>query len=335
MFIATVVLVNVYKMFCYFISRFFLYHIYMSDSKQKIINDVYYDRAGFGSLKKTLDEARKKDSSIRMDDVKQFFSKNVEERRRPRGQNSFVAPHSFFEFQLDLFFISKNDLENFQKFRIGLVLIDIFTKYAVVIPIKSKSPSDLLAGIMEGIQKMGRKPKMLYSDEESGLRSADVMGYLEKENIEIHHTRSHPAFAERFIRTYKDMLFKRVEFDQKKEKPNIQWIDYNAEILLTYNTKNVHSTTGLTPKQAREPKNEIKTKLNISIKATKTRKYPNLDIGDSVKVMRKKGITEKEKTSHWLKEIKTVKKIETKLGQKYYFLDNDTVGYLRHELLKV
>ena len=51
--------------------------------------------------------------------------------------------------------------------------------------------------------------------------------------------------------------------------------------------------------------------------------------------MRKKGITEKEKTSHWLKEIKTVKKIETKLGQKYYFLDNDTVGYLRHELLKV
>ena len=77
------------------------------------------------------------------------------------------------------------------------------------------------------------------------------MGYLEKENIEIHHTRSHPAFAERFIRTYKDMLFKRVEFDQKKEKPDIQWIDYNTEILLTYNTKNVHSTTGLTPKQAR------------------------------------------------------------------------------------
>ena len=307
----------------------------MSDSKQKIINDIYYDRSGFGSLRTTLQDAKARDPSITMVDVRRFFSKNVEEKRKPRGENSFVAPSPYWEYQLDLFFISKNDLENFQKFRIGLVLIDIFTKYAVVIPIKSKSPSDLLAGIMEGIQKMGRKPKMLYSDEESGLRSADVMGYLEKENIEIHHTRSHPAFAERFIRTYKDMLFKRVEFDQKKEKPDIQWIDYNTEILLTYNTKNVHSTTGLTPKQAREPKNEIKTKLNISIKATKTRKYPNLDIGDSVKVMRKKGITEKEKTSHWLKEIKTVKKIETKLGQKYYFLDNDTVGYLRHELLKV
>jgi len=310
---ATVVLVNIKYFDILYQQLFFIYHIYMSDSKQKNINDIYYDRSGFGSLRTTLQDAKARDPSITMDDVRRFFSKNVEEKRKPRGENSFVAPSPYWEYQLDLFFISKNDLENYQKFRIGLVLIDIFTKYAVVIPIKSKSPSDLLAGIMEGIQKMGRKPKMLYSDEESGLRSADVMGYLEKENIEIHHTRSHPAFAERFIRTYKDMLFKRVEFDQKKEKPDIQWIDYNTEILLTYNTKNVHSTTGLTPKQAREPKNEIKTKLNISIKATKTRKYPNLDVGDSVKVMRKKGITEKEKTSHWLKEIKTVKKIETKL----------------------
>ena len=51
--------------------------------------------------------------------------------------------------------------------------------------------------------------------------------------------------------------------------------------------------------------------------------------------MRKKAITEKERSSHWNKEIKTVRKIETKLGQKYYILDGDSVGYLRHELLKV
>ena len=79
--------------------------------------------------------------------------------RKPRGEKSFVAPAPYWEYQIDLFFISKNDLENFQKFRIGLVLIDIFTKYAVVIPIKSKSPSDLLAGMMEGKQKNGKETK--------------------------------------------------------------------------------------------------------------------------------------------------------------------------------
>ena len=73
----------------------------------------------------------------------------------------------------------------------------------------------------------------------------------------------------------------------------------------------------------------------MTIKATKTRKHPELEVGSRVKAMRKKGISEKEKASHWNKEIKTVKKIETKFGQKYYILDGDTVGYLKHELLKV
>ena len=83
--------------------------------KQKIINDIYFDRSGFGSRQSTLKDARAKDKTITMADVEEFFKKNVEEKRKPRGQNSFVAPHPYFEFQLDLFFISSNDLENQKK----------------------------------------------------------------------------------------------------------------------------------------------------------------------------------------------------------------------------
>ena len=89
----------------------------------------------------------------------------MEEKRKPRGENSFVAPSPFGS--INWFFLFKRLFGKLPKFRIGLVLIDILTKYAVVIPIKSKSPSDVLAGMMEGIQKMGRKPKMIYSDEEA------------------------------------------------------------------------------------------------------------------------------------------------------------------------
>ena len=71
-------------------------------SKQEITTDVYYDRAGFGSRQRTLKEAREKDKSITIDDVNEF-------------QNSFVAPHSAYEYQMDLFF--KNDLED-QKLRL-------------------------------------------------------------------------------------------------------------------------------------------------------------------------------------------------------------------------
>ena len=307
----------------------------MASDKQKIINDIYFDRSGFGSKATTLKDAREKDNTITKADVEEFFWKNVEEKRKPRGENSFVAPHSYWEYQLDLFFISKNDLEN-QKFRIGMVLIDIFSKYATVIPIKSKEPPDMLAGIMEGLQKMGKKPKMFYSDEEGSLYSKPIIEYLETENIEIHRTRGHPAFAERFIRTYKDMLFKRVEADEKKGKQNLQWIDYNLEILLTYNNKMVSSATGFAPVEVRKPENEFAVKLHLKLQSKRTRMYPEIAVGSEVKVMRKKGVGEKERTSHWLKTIQTVSKIDTKLGQAYYYLDNNnTKGFLRHELLKV
>ena len=106
------------------------------------------------------------------------------------------------------------------------------------------------------------------------------------------------------------MLFQRTEHDQKNGKENIQWIDYNFGILLTYNTKNIHSATGLVPAEGRKPKNQIKARLNMTIKATKTGKYPELEEGSQVKVMRKKGISEKGRSSHWNTEIKTVRKLK-------------------------
>ena len=58
--------------------------------------------------------------------------------------------------------------------------------------------------------------------------------------------------------------------------------------------KNIGSATGLVPAEARKPKNEVKATLNMTIKATMTRKYPELEVGRQVKDMRKKAITQKE-----------------------------------------
>ena len=72
-----------------------------------------------------------------------------------------------------MFFISSEDIETTQKFRAGLVMIDVLSKYAVVVPIKSKTPPDIIAGTMEGLQKMKAKPKMIYTDDERGIASAE------------------------------------------------------------------------------------------------------------------------------------------------------------------
>ena len=111
---------------------------------------------------------------------------------------------------------------------------------------------------------------------------------MKDENIQQHRTRAHPHFSERAIRTFKDMLYRRIEADEKKGKQNIQWPDYISEILLTYNNQMKHSATGFTPKEARKPSNQIKVKLNLTMKGKKNRVYPDLDVGDEVNRMKKK-----------------------------------------------
>ena len=71
---------------------------------------------------------------------------------------------------------------------------------------------------MEGLQKMKAKPKIIYTDDERGIASADFKEYVDGENIELYRTRNHPAFAERLIRTFKDKLFKRVEMMKRRAK---------------------------------------------------------------------------------------------------------------------
>ena len=301
-------------------------------SKQDIISEVYFDRSGFGSRARTLQEARRKDKSITADDINEFFRKNVEQKRRPPGRNSFVAPHSAYEYQIDLFFI--NDMED-QKFRVGMLTIDVFDKFMHVVPIKGKTEEDLASGIIESLNKMGKKPKVVYTDDEGALSKEAIQTYFKEQNIQHHITRAHPNFSERAIRTFKDLLYRRVEADEKKGKQNIQWMNYIFEILLTYNNVMKHSATEMTPKEARKPSNELEVKLNLAKKAKKNKVYPELDKGDEVKIFRKRKPNEKERIGNFSKNVYTVEKIEEKLGQKYYYVEGMSRGYLRFELLKV
>ena len=242
--------------------------------KQKIINDIYFDRSGFGSKQVTLTDAREKDKSIAMADVEKFFKENVEVKRKPRGNNSFIAPHNHHTYQMDLFFMGQYDFDDEQKYRGGIAMIDVLSKYAVVVPIGGRTPPDTIEATKEALKKMGKKPKILYTDDERGIASQEFNSFIEDEGIELYRTRGHPAFAERMIRTFKDMLFKRVEADEKKGKNNIQWVDYILEIMLTYNNKNKHSATGMTPKEASKKENEFKGNDKCSITSKEREKIP-------------------------------------------------------------
>ena len=147
-----------------------------------------------------------------------------------------------------------------------------------------------------------KKPSIIYSDDEAGWAKGAVPTYLEEQGIKQYITRNHAQFAERFIRTYKGMLYKRIDsINAEKDERGVkdpQWDSYNFQILLTHNNFLVHSATTMTPQNAAKASNAIDVKTNLELKASHNRKYPALAVGEKVLIRRKKIPGEKERTSN-------------------------------------
>jgi len=294
--------------------------------KESIIEQVYYDPAGYGSIRETLKDAREKDKKISYKDVKDWFAKNVERKTQLSGFNSYVTPNPFDQFQIDLLFF--NDLKD-PEYNGGLLMVDIFTKYTVVVPIKTKQVDDVLEALKKGFEKMHGKPKTIYSDDEGAFVSNAVQKYFKENNIKHIVTRTHAPYAERQIRTVKEMIYKRVE------KTGQRWVELIFPVLSTYNYKMIHNTTHFTPVEAGKKENIEAARENIYAKAVRNRKCPDINVGDHVKIYKKKEKYMKGYVSVWSKIPYQVEKIEESFGQKYYKVAGRERFLLRHEILKL
>ncbi len=91
----------------------------------------------------------------------------------------------------------------------------------------------------------------------------------------------------------------------------------------------------MTPREAMKPNNSLSVKMNLEINSKNNRKYPDLNIGDKVKKLKKKDKLDKERVSTWSAETYTIKKIIQYTNQDLYVLEGGSKPILRAELLKV
>ena len=292
---------------------------------EKIIANAYYDLGGFTSIKEHLKDARQKDKNISLEDIKAWRNTNIEPTKNLKGYNSFVAEKPYEEFQMDLAFFDMKD----PTYIGALVMIDIFTKYATALPFKTKLPEEVLNCIKGGIQKMGGQPETFYTDNEGSFLSKDIQKYFKDNDIRHLTTNSHAGVVERFIRTLKNMINDRVKYYKKP------WYDFLFPSLLTYNNKLVHSATKHTPNEARKEKNKFNVRLNLLLHKKHDRRYPPLNVGDNVKIYKKKHTFDKENKTVWSANTYEIENIEDSLGQNVYKIKGMPKVYLRHELLKV
>jgi hypothetical protein len=96
----------------------------------------------------------------------------------------------------------------------------------------------------------------------------------------------------------------------------------------------VHRSTKMTPIEAKKKTNHMDVKMNMELKAKRGRKYELIDVGDFVKVFKKKKPGVKQQVSYWSEEKHEIISIEEAHGQKFYKIAGQR-PLLRYEILKV
>ena len=128
------------------------------------------------------------------------------------------------------------------------------------------------------------------------------------------------------------MLRKHIEYDIKRGI-DTQWHNYIFPIMLTYNSKHEHTATGLTPAEARKEDNALDVKLSLEMNAKRNRKYPDVAIGNKVKIMLKYDKFHKEHNPKYSDLKYEVENIQEKHGLKLYTVNGRQ--RLRNEIMKV
>ena len=105
------------------------------------------------------------------------------------------------------------DMQSLSKYNKGikylLCAIDLFSKYAWVVPIKDKKGTSIVNAFQKIISE-GRKPNKIWVDQGGEFYNKLFKRFLKINNIEIYSTYNEgkSVVVERFIRTLKNKIFK-------------------------------------------------------------------------------------------------------------------------------
>ena len=106
------------------------------------------------------------------------------------------------------------DIQSISKFQKGirflLCVIDTFSKYAWVVPLKDKKDVTIVNAFHSIFKRSDRKPNKIWVDKGSGFYNNSFKKWLQGSGIVMYSTHSEgkSAVAERFIKTLKNKIYK-------------------------------------------------------------------------------------------------------------------------------
>ena len=256
----------------------------------------FFDKKSMGSGFKKL----KNSSSILADERHKPIIKKFEKRK------------VYSQFKDNIWGIDLADRQSLSRKNKGikylLYVIDLYSKYAFVIPLKDKKGISILNALDKIIKQYNRKPNKIWVDQGEEFYNNAFEKWLSDNDINMYSTYNEgkSVVAERFTRTLKNKLYKHMTATGK----NVYYV--LDDVVNKYNNTK-HSTTKMKPIDVKNNKRVYIDEHN--------EKDSRFKVGDRVRISKFKNIFAKGYTPNWSCEIFIVDKINDTVRNTYNLKD--------------
>ena len=282
-----------------------------ADSKpdvEKTLKDLYYNvKHPAGYSNEAMLYRYVKDKGISRGDIKKFLRNQRtytlhRQKRRPVLRNRIVVKGIDEQWELDLADLPELAKDN-DGYRYLFCAIDVFSKYAWVIPLKRKNDDALIEGFKTLFAMTERRPEKIRVDKGGEFVNKKVKAYLKEKDIHFFTSQNETkcAIVERFQRTLKGYMWR---YFTKNDTH--RFLEVLADMVESYNRR-YHRSIKRAPREVRkENEDEVREALYPPRKKYTKKKFR---VGDDVRISKNKGLFEKGYKENWSEEVYTVTQV--------------------------
>jgi len=277
----------------------------MGDDTQEQLREIYYDPkdpGSYGGVDKLFRSGLEAGiPNLTRPQVQKFLTDQQayslhKPARKNFGRNPTYVKGIDQQWQADLADMQGLKGQN-DNYNYIMTVIDVFSKKAWAIPVKSKSSKDMLTAFKELFQESRpRKPDRLQTDAGKEFLNKEVQNFLKAEGVKHFYSNSDKkaAVVERFNRTLKTRIWTYFTAHQTH-----RYLDILPKLVESYNNS-YHRSIGRAPNQVRKKdENEIWVRLFGDGSKGVRRETKK---GQMVRVSKVKGVFEKGYMPNWSEE---------------------------------
>ena len=272
--------------------------------KEQQLRDLYYNpESGFHGAETLYQKAKSEGLKISRREVKDWLTKQLTytlhkplHTPRSRSRATYVSKIDQ-QWQADLVEMQQFAKEN-GGVRYLLTVIDVLSKYAWAVPIKTKTGDDTLEAFKSIIHTSGRQPDKLQTDEGREFTNKKMQDWLAAVGIHWFHTYSDKkaSICERFNRSLKSLMWKYFTYKQTHK-----WVDILPKFLENYNNT-VHSSIKMKPKDVTLQNDHQAWLALYGHEMAASGARPKFSIGERVRITKYKGTFKKGYLPNWTEE---------------------------------